>query len=84
MVELTFNPNTYETEAAGNLCEYGASLIYKLSSRTGSKLQKNSVFKNKNRNRQTTNETKNLDAMTVALFNVIHQRHLADAHSKHG
>jgi hypothetical protein len=52
VVAHAFNPSTWEAEAGGFL-EFEASLVYKVSSRTATAIQRNSVSENKQTNKQT-------------------------------
>jgi hypothetical protein len=52
-----FNPSTTEQKQV-DLCEFKASLVYRVSSRTDRDTQRNPVMKNKNK--QTTTTTKSL------------------------
>jgi hypothetical protein len=45
-----FNPSSRDAEA-GDLCEFEASLVYRMSSRTARATQKNPVLKNKQTNK---------------------------------
>ena len=55
MVAHAFSPSTWETEV--DLYEYQASLVYKVSSRTGSKAaQRNPVSKNKQKEKKNKRE----------------------------
>ena len=50
-----FNPSTWEAEAGGFL-RSRPSLVYRVSSRTARATQRNSVSKNKQTNKQKTNQ----------------------------
>ena len=51
----TFNPQNSEVGSQEDFCEFKASLVYRVSSRTARDTQRNSVLKNK----QTQNDNKN-------------------------
>jgi hypothetical protein len=67
MVVHAFNPSTQEAEAEGQrgrgrgrgrrISEFEASLVYKVSSRTARAIQRNPVFKNKNKQTIKNNKT---------------------------
>jgi hypothetical protein len=46
-----FNPRTRDAEAA-DLCEFEASLVYRVSSRTAKVTQRNPVLKNKRKKKK--------------------------------
>ena len=57
MVAHAFNPSTWEAET-GRFLKFGASLIYRVSSRTARAIQRNPVLKNQKTNKQKNKQTK--------------------------
>jgi hypothetical protein len=55
VVELVFNPSTQEAERYLDLCEFKASLVYRVSSRTARATQRNPVSKNQKEKQKTKN-----------------------------
>jgi hypothetical protein len=52
-----FNPSTWEAEA-GEISEFEASLVYRMSSRTARAIQKNPVSKNKTKTKNPNGKKK--------------------------
>ena len=66
MVAQVFNPSTLEAEARGRrISEFGASLVYKVDSRTARATQGNHVSKNKTK--QTNKQTKRNPGVAPAI-----------------
>ena len=59
----TFNPRTWEAEAGRQICEFEASLVYRVSSRTAKATKRNTVLKN-----QEKKEKKLFQARAVAQW----------------
>ena len=63
MVVHTFNPSTWEAEEGADFCEFKASLVYRVSSRTAKATQSNPVSKNRDKvNDETEQRPTPLDA----------------------
>ena len=57
LVAHVFNPSTQKAEADGKISEFGASLVYRVSSRTVRVTQRNPVLKKQNKAKEKQNKS---------------------------